>query len=280
MHAYWSRLVLILTQERHPVRFLLSRILMKTSWSRFLRINRHGYMLQFFPTSISAAMWADRDFRAEEEQFLRAVLRPGDTVIDAGANIGSTALACASAVGSNGRVLAIEPHPRIFAYLTSNILRNGTNNLVAVRCALGHETGLARLSDRRSDDQNSITRGSGIEVPIKRLDDIAPAGTISLLKVDVEGHEYFLFKGAERTLARTGMVYFEYVPRLARDGADEAPWQPLLDTGFQIYENVGGALIKARLPPERETMLIALKDTHTFTERTGIAVIGASASGI
>jgi hypothetical protein len=50
--------------------------------------------------------------------------------------------------------------------------------------------------------------------------------------------------------------------------------------GFQIYENIGGALIKAHLPPERETMLIALKNARTFTERTGLPVTGASTSGI
>lgn len=275
MHSYWTRFVSILEQERHPIRFLLSRILMKTRWSRLLPIPREGYVLQFFPTSLSAAMWADRDFRADEESFLRAALRPGETAIDAGANVGSTALACATAVGSHGHVLAIEPHPRIFTYLKSNIARNAAHHIEAVQCALGHETGVVQFSDRRSDDQNSITLAGEINVPMKRLDEIAPKGPISLLKVDVEGHEVFVFKGAKETLARTDVVYFEYVPALARGGAAEAPWQPLIDAGFKIYENPPGALVRACLPPTQEKMLIALKDARTFAERTGLILAGS-----
>jgi FkbM family methyltransferase len=223
-------------------------------------------------------MWADQNFRAEEERFLRAALRPGETVIDAGANIGSTALACAVVVGSSGRVVAIEPHPRIFTYLKLNISRNAAYHVEAIQCALGRESGVVHFSDRRSDDQNSIASNGQIKVPIERLDDIAPEGRISLLKVDVEGYEYHVFKGAENTLARTDMVYFEYVPGLARDGIADAPWQPLIDIGFNIYENVSGALTAAHLPPMRETMLIALKDTRTFAERTGLVVAGAQNS--
>ncbi len=274
MHSYWTRFISILTQERNPLRFLLSRILMRTRWSRFLLVHRDGYILQFFPTSLSAAMWADRGFRAEEERFLRATLRLGETAIDVGANVGSIALACAAAVGPGGHILAIEPHPRIFTYLTSNIARNAAHHIEAIQCALGHETGAVQFSDRRSDDQNSIILGGQISVPIKRLDDVGPKGNISLLKVDVEGHEYFVFKGAEETLSRTDVVYFEYVPALVRGDAAAAPWQPLIDIGFKIYENAPGALIAARLPPKRETMLIALKDAHTFSERTGLVVAG------
>ncbi len=47
-HSYWTRFVSILTQERHPIRFLLSRILMKSRWSRLLAIPREGYVLRFF----------------------------------------------------------------------------------------------------------------------------------------------------------------------------------------------------------------------------------------
>ena len=97
---------------------------MTVPWTRHLSVRREGYVLHFFPTSMSAAMWADPDFRVGEERFLRAVLQPGDVVIDVGANVGSTALASAVAVGAEGHVLAVEPHPRIFGYLKANIARN------------------------------------------------------------------------------------------------------------------------------------------------------------
>ena len=141
--------------------------------------------------------------------------------------------------------------------------------------ALSDETGETTFTDRRSDDQNAISPGGRITVPQRRLDDIAPRGKIALLKVDVEGHEYFVFKGGDDTLKRTDIVYFEFVPRLAQAGVAGAPWQPLLDAGFRIYERSGTALKPAQLPPERETMLIALKDPAVLTQRTGWTIAGA-----
>jgi FkbM family methyltransferase len=274
MRSYWMRLRSIWTHERRPLRFLMSRLLMITPWSKRLSVQRDGYALGFFSTSLSAAMWADRDFRADEERFIRGLLLPGDVVIDAGANIGNIALASAVAVGSSGRVLAIEPHPRIFSYLKANIARNGARQIDAVQCALGDEEGTVHFSNRRSDDQNAITPDGEIEVPLRRLDDIAPAGKIALLKVDVEGHEYFVFKGAANTLRRTEVVFFEYVPRLADASCTELPWQPLLDQGFLIYEKRQDTLRPAMLPPKMETMLIALKNTEFLVKRTAYKIIG------
>jgi FkbM family methyltransferase len=275
MPANLSRLRSILTQHPHPIRFLLSRILMTTPWSRHLSVQREGYVLHFFPTSLSAAMWADRNFRADEERFFWDVLRPGDIVIDVGANIGSTALASAVAVGAKGHVVAVEPHPRIFAYLKANIARNAASQIEAVQCALSHEDGEASFTDRRSDDQNAISPEGDIKVPQRRLDNIAPRGKIALLKVDVEGHEYFVFKGGKDTLDRVDVVYFEYVPNIVSAGLNPAPWQPLLEAGFQIYEKTATALELATLPPERETMLIALRDAGAVARRTGWVIAGA-----
>lgn len=259
MRSYWARLRSIWTHERHPFRFLISRLLMTTSWSKHLSVQRDGYTLGFFPTSLSAAMWADRTFRADEERFVRSLLQPGDVVIDVGANIGNIALASAVAVGTNGRVLAIEPHPRVFGYLMANIARNEAHQIEAVQCALGDGEGTVQFSNLRSDDQNAISSDGDIEVHLMRLDDIAPVGKIALLKVDVEGHEYFVFKGAEDTLRRTEVVYFEYVPRLAEARGSTLPWEPLFDLGFRIYEEHNGTLKPAIIPPEKETMLVALK---------------------
>jgi FkbM family methyltransferase len=267
------RLITILAQQRHPFRFLASRLLKLSGLSHFFAIRREGYTLSFFPTSLSAAFWINPLDRSDEERFLRHCLKPGDTAIDVGANIGSISLAMASAVGRTGQVMAIEPHPKLFVYLQANIRRNRADQIRAVHCALGAEKGEAFISDRRSDDQNRIG-GEGIAVPLCPLDDIAPAGQISLLKLDVEGYEYFVLAGGEKTLLRTAMVYLECIVALAVPyGANATqPWRLLADSGFELFERADDRLCPAKLPPRAKMMLIALKNPATFTERTGILI--------
>src|SRR5437879_5821457 len=62
-----------------------------------------------------------RSYEAEELRLMRQLLRPGQTIIDAGANIGYTARFFAEAVGETGRVYAFEPNPVIFPLLEKNV---------------------------------------------------------------------------------------------------------------------------------------------------------------
>src|SRR5687768_378891 len=114
----------IITTHPFPMRLVTSRFLMRTGLCRLFSIQRHKYTLTFFPTALSAALWINPRERHDEEMFLRDLVGPGDTVIDVGANIGSITLALADAVGPSGRILSIEPHPRLFRSLTANIARN------------------------------------------------------------------------------------------------------------------------------------------------------------
>lgn len=267
------RIINIVRQQPNPFRFLLSRLLLRSGLSHFLSIERDGYKLRFFPTALSATLWVNPRERREEETFIRKCLAPGECVIDVGANIGSIALAAASVVGPSGWVMAIEPHPRQFRYLQRNVAYNNAIQITSIQCALGNSTGAANLSDHKSDDQNAIGDGK-IEVPVYRLDDIAPSAEIALLKVDVEGYEYPVFSGASKVLQRTHIVYFEYVPTLAtRYGSEAAEsWRPVMDAGFQIFERENERLTPAVLPPATKTMLIGLKDIDYFVKRTGIPV--------
>jgi FkbM family methyltransferase len=256
----------ILRKHPDPLRLIVSRILMKSRCSPLLTITREGYRLRFFPSALSAALWINPRERSSEESFLRRNLRIGETAIDVGANIGNVALALAAAVGPSGKVLAIEPHPRIFSYLKANIAHNGFHQIEAVNCALGAENSTVSIKDGRDDDQNSVSTGfdrsAPIVVPLRRLDEVAPPGAISLLKVDVEGFEYFVFSGAESALRRTRMVYFEYVPRFTARFGEEArePWSPILRAGFHLYQHVEGRFAPLSSPPTSKTMIVAVRD--------------------
>jgi FkbM family methyltransferase len=137
---------------------------------------------------------------------IRRRLRPGDTFIDVGANIGYFVLVAARTVGPGGTVLAFEPQPEVRRALADNLRLNEISNVVVRPEALGpshgdvtffagpgHDTGLGSL---RPLDQ-------GIQICVRQIpfDEIA-AGVerISMIKIDVEGGETGVLQGMTRTL--------------------------------------------------------------------------------
>jgi FkbM family methyltransferase len=141
------------------------------------------------------------------EPCLRGVpIEPGAIVVDAGAFIGRHALEFARAVGPAGRVVAVEPVASNFALLRHNVAINGYPSVTCVRCALGASDGETTLSYGRETSIASAAGGGDRRerVPLRRLDGVLDElgiRRIDFLKVDVEGAELDLVRGAERVLA-------------------------------------------------------------------------------
>jgi len=189
-------------------RFLVSRFLWATRLSSLLTFRGTGYRLRFYPSSVSVALWCNSRFYHREEALLCKVLRSGDVFVDIGANVGALSLTASRIVGPCGRVYAVEPHPKIVRYLSGNVRLNRVENISIIHAAAGDHEGTAHFTSRRSDDQNHISN-SGIEVPLRTLDSLLPDVPVRLLKIDVEGFELFVLRGAEHTLQQTEMIYFE-----------------------------------------------------------------------
>src|SRR4051812_29531042 len=75
-----------LKQERHIPRFLAARFLWRTGLSKYFSIDNGRFQLVFFPTALSSALWYTPDARSDDETFFYDFLRPGDVVVDVGAN--------------------------------------------------------------------------------------------------------------------------------------------------------------------------------------------------
>jgi FkbM family methyltransferase len=143
----------------------------------------------------------------EDEAFLRSHIKPGESVIDVGANVGFVALAAAALTGPTGSVLAFEAHPATFRYLKQNVRLNRFRNVRLVWAAVGNAAGYVHFSSKANDDVNLVSE-KGIRVPVVRIDDVVDEqGQIALLKVDVEGYEKFVFEGARLTLKRVRSIY-------------------------------------------------------------------------
>jgi FkbM family methyltransferase len=137
----------------------------------------------------------------------RSILRPGDVVIDAGANIGHLALAASRLVGPGGKVHAFECGPRALERLRENIELNGAGNVVVVDRACWDSEGTSTLYDfdEKEIDLPSMGRRSDravakeIEIRTVKIDDVVKE-PVRLVKMDVEGAELAALRGAERVL--------------------------------------------------------------------------------
>lgn len=208
---YLKKVTDIFKEREKPFRYILGKMLVYTKLCLFFSIKRKHYKLRFYPSSLSLFTWLYPNERIEEENFFTRVLKKSDYVIDAGANIGTITLLSSDLVTESGKVFSIEANPKTFVYLKGNIAYNKRKNIVPLNFALGDAKGEIMFSDMFEDDQNKIvSNGTGINVPMNRLDElIASERTIDLFKIDVEGFEMFVFKGATEILKKTDCIYFE-----------------------------------------------------------------------
>ncbi len=165
-----------------------------------------------------------RIYEPLDTAFVGRVVRPGDTVVDVGANIGYYTCYFARLVGPAGRVVAFEPAPDLIGILRDNVAFNGYSNVMLENKAVTDKTGPLTLymeegrpEDNRifKDAQDPACR-SEHTVEGVRLDDIPflrdhpPA----FIKMDIQGAEIFALRGMRRVLKESPdvCVLLEYWP--------------------------------------------------------------------
>lgn len=156
-------------------------------------------------------------FRADEPEFDLAVdiLKQGDWVLDIGANVGQYTLKFSSLVGDAGRVIAFEPVPDTLELLSANVCFAGARNVSLVNAAASEstqvlgidiprlETGLdnyymAHISDTQTD----------LNVLCLSIDSLNLPDKVSLVKIDAEGHDFFVLQGMKNLLEQSRPVLF------------------------------------------------------------------------
>ena len=165
--------------------------------------------------------------RTLSERIINKFTDSSGNFIDIGANLGYFTCLLAHVSNNQGKILAIEPEPNNHELLQINVNNNNLASKVFIyNSALGESEGVALLnvykkSNRGRHSMVSNGSGSSIEVPVQRLDKLVSkhfdcAQVIDLIKLDVEGYEPFVIRGAGNVLDRTKYLVMEYAPYLLK----------------------------------------------------------------
>jgi len=178
----------------------------------------HGFIISL-PSddlSITPHVAMSGTYEPTELAFIRSALRGGDLMVDVGCNVGMHALTAAGVVGPFGRVIAFDPNPIVLRHLRDSLAINWLHDRVQVeQVAIGDAAGVAEFSfpTRRFGDGSLVTENHSSHDSLRRLigsdgrasvqvltlDERFPLDMeIKVLKIDVEGHDHAVLRGAHR----------------------------------------------------------------------------------
>jgi FkbM family methyltransferase len=171
-----------------------------------LRLCRSGPMIyNKFDIFVGGSLQKYREFSIQEQELFRQVIRPGSLAVEVGANIGAHTVDIARFVGQEGEVHAFEPQRLVFQTLCANLALNQCANVHAKQLAVGAELGTILVPAMDPSVRTNfggvslVDIPAGESVPVVTLDSLdLPA--CHVIKVDVEGMEAEVIKGANRTI--------------------------------------------------------------------------------
>ena len=195
-----------------------------------------------------------------EVGLMRALTAPGDTIVDAGAHLGTMTLPMAAA---GYRVLAVEASARNAALLRASVARNGFRHVRVVRAAAAESEGsIGFYSDGAWGCVAAPGEACSEFTPAVRLDDLIDLlgwGRVSLVKIDIEGFEPEAIRGLSRTLSRADAPFVFYESnahtlglRGARPGGLIAALEAF---GYRCFRYTPGLLTRVR-PEDVQTDLV------------------------
>lgn len=238
-----------------------------------LALCRHGPMLfNRNDQYVGASLRKYGEFSPGESIVFRQIIKPGMTVVEIGANIGAHTVELSLLAGPGGVVHAFEPQRLMFQLLCANLALNSRHNVIARPVAAGERRGTGSIpvaDPRRPFNFGGISmllEVPGEAVPVERIDDYVLAAC-HLVKIDVEGMEEPVLRGAHDTIRRLRPILYVENDRPEKSQALIAL---LLEYGYKLYwhtpplyepnnfrhdpENIFGSVVSVNLlclPAER-----------------------------
>lgn len=193
-------------------------------------------------------------FRPGLTDLLARELRPGQVVLDVGANIGYYSVVASSLVGPEGRVLSIEPDPSHFERLRRSLVANGCRNATPLQVAAADREGELELylSEENSSDHAAYPVPGRRHVTVRSADldtlaDEQGFAKVDFIKIDVQGFEPAVFRGMRGILARNPDI--RIVTELWPEGLLRAGFDPA-----QLLREIVGHRFALGLVEERKAV--------------------------
>ena len=194
-------------------------------------ISKSLFWLGGFDPWVGAALWR--------------LARPGDTVMDVGANIGATAMALARRVGPAGRVVCFEPFPTLVATLRHNIHCNGLTNVAVHEVALSSVAGPLKMLSPTHDHQGmarvvaQTDPNAAVDIVADTMDAFCARegiDRVGVCKIDVEGHEVSVLRGATKMLENGSVHAFVFERSVENDPASDEVVELFLRHGYRVLQ--------------------------------------------
>jgi FkbM family methyltransferase len=210
------------------------------------RVFGHEMFLDPTDSIVSPMLLRDGYFEPYETTLIESEVKPGDVVLDIGANIGYYTLIFARLVGEKGRVYAFEPDPTNYRLLKKNVRANGYQNVIFVNKAVAETSGPLSLylcPDNKGDHRifESEDNRSAIPIEATTLDEhfAEYQGKIDFIKMDIQGSEGRAVRGMQGLLRkyRDVKIITEFWPAgLRRSGIEARDYLADLERqGFRLF---------------------------------------------
>lgn len=182
-----------------------------------------------------------------EYKLLSEFVRPGDWVIDIGANVGQYTKRLSDLVGATGRVFAFEPVPATFALLAANAERFEHANVTLLNVAVSTKLDVLGMSIPRFPSgldnfyEAHLTQGASVGVFVVTLpvDSLSIDRPVALVKIDAEGHEALVLEGMSDLIAR-------FKPVLIIETGSAELIDQLVRRGYRVERSPGSSNVVAR----------------------------------
>lgn len=233
--------------QRYPV-FKRRLVTLENSLKpSFTIVQNYKIYLDKNDSTISPELFLNKKWEVFETGIFKKNIKKGSAVLDIGAHIGYYTLIASGRVGPDGKVYAFEPDIKNFNLLSKNILENGCKNVILINKAVINKTGHTKLylNEENTGDHriySSKENRQYISIQTVSLDDYFKGADekIDLIKMDIQGSEFWALKGAVNLLAKNPQlkIITEFWPRgLRMSGSSSKDFLAFVKKlGFKIYE--------------------------------------------